>query len=258
MQNHQSSYKRWSWIVALVLTLILLWMLLTGRGPSSACCSTNVDAAASVEEIMPATAPVSIKAFGFTATTNDFTSNGDTTNISWFSQVNSLKTILAGGDALQIQGDDNSVVLRGTVDSDAIRQQKGTDVQAFFGPAVAVDNQLLVKASEPVAVMQPPPTAKLYFDSGKTTLPVNYDDTLDPIVEWLKGHPESKEGLSGFHDSRGNLAFNEDLAYKRAKAVHAGLIAAGIDVMRVEFRKPENADKSEDLAEARRVEVSVE
>ena len=64
--------------------------------------------------------------------------------------------------------------------------------------------------------------------------------------------------LSGFHDSRGNQAFNEDLANKRAKAVQAGLIAAGIDVMRVEFRKPENADESEDLAEARRVEVSVE
>ena len=257
MQNHQSSYKRWSWIVALVLTLILLWMLLTGRGPSSACCSANVDAAASVEEIMPATAPVPIKAFGFTATANDFTSNGDGINISWFSRANSLKTLLAGGDALQIQGDDNSVVLRGTVDSDAIRQQKGLDVQAFFGPDVALDNQLLVKAVEPVAAL-PPPTAKLYFDSGKTALPVNYDDTLDPIVEWLKAQPESKAVLSGFHDSRGNLAFNEDLAYKRAKAVQAGLIAAGIDVMRVEFRKPENADESEDLAEARRVEVSVE
>ena len=72
------------------------------------------------------------------------------------------------------------------------------------------------------------------------------------------GHPEAKAVLSGFHDSRGNQALNEGLAYKRAKAVHAGLIAAGIDVMRVEFRKPENADKSEDLAEARRVEVSVE
>lgn len=258
MQNHQSSYKRCSWIVALILALILLWMLLTGRGPSSTCCSANVDAASPVEEIMPAAAPVPIEAFGFTASTNDFTSNGDGTHISWFSQSNSLKALLAGGDALQIQGDDNSVVLRGTVDSDAIRQQKGTDVQAFFGPAVAVDNQLLVKAAEPAAIMQPPPTAKLYFDSGKTALPVNYDDTLNPIVEWLNVHPESKAVLSGFHDSRGNQAFNEALAYKRAKAVQAGLIAAGIDVMRVEFRKPENANESGDLAAARRVEVSIE
>ena len=258
MQNHQASYKRWSWIVALILALILLWMLLTGRGPSSACCSTNVDTATPVEEIMPATAPT--EAFGFTASADEFTSNGDGTNVSWFSQSGSLKTLLAGGDALQIQGDDKSVVLRGTVDNDAIRQQKGTDVQAFFGPAVTVDNQLLVKAvePEPVAAMSPPPTAKLYFDSGKTALPENYDDTLDPIVAWLNAHPENKAVLAGFHDSRGNKAFNEDLAYKRAKAVQAGLIAAGIDVMRVEFRKPENADESGDMTEARRVEVSVE
>ena len=252
MQNHQSSYKRWSWIVALILALILLWMLLTGRGPSSACCSANVDAASPVEAITPA------QAFGFTASADEFSSNGNGNNVSWFSQANALKTLLAGGDALQIQGDDKSVVLRGTVDSDAIRQQKGTDMQAFFGSAVAVDNQLLVKASEPVAVITPPPTAKLYFDSGKTALPVNYDDTLDPIVAWLNGHPEAKAVLSGFHDSRGNQALNEDLAYKRAKAVQAGLIAAGVDVMRVEFRKPQNADESGDLAEARRVEVSIE
>ena len=261
MQNHQSSYKRWSWIVALILGFILLWMLLTGlgpsSGPSSTCCSANVDAASPVEAITPA------QAFGFTASADEFSSNGNGNNVSWFSQADGLKALLAGGDALQIQGDDKSVVLRGTVDSDAIRQQKGTDMQAFFGPAVAVDNQLLVKASEPVAVMTPPPTAKLYFDSGKTALPADYDETLDPIVAWLNGHPEAKAVLSGFHDSRGNQALNQDLAYKRAKAVQAGLIAAGIDVMRVEFRKPENADakidsESGDLAEARRVEVSVE
>ncbi len=257
MQNHQSSYKRWSWIVALALALILLWMLLTGRGPSSACCGTPADAAMPPEVIMSATKPA---IFGFTASADEFTSNGDGSKLSWFSQANSLKTLLAGGDALQIQGDDKSVVLRGTVDSDAIRQQKGADVQAFFGANVAIDNQLLVKAAEPkpVAVTSPPPTAKLYFDSGKTALPVDYDDTLDPIVEWLNTHPEAKAVLSGFHDSSGNQTTNEGLAYNRAKAVQAGLIAAGIDVMRVEFRKPESVDESSDLAEARRVEVSVE
>ena len=76
MQNHQSSYKRWTWVVALILALILLWMLLTGRGPSSTCCSANVDGATPVEEIMPAAAPVPIEAFGFTASANDFTKIG--------------------------------------------------------------------------------------------------------------------------------------------------------------------------------------
>ena len=255
MQNHQSSYKRWSWIVALIISLLLLWMLLTGRGPSSACCSPAADAAKPAEATIPATAPA---AFGFTASAEDFSSNGDGSQLSWFSQRDSLKALLACGDGLQIQGDDKSLVLRGTVDSDAIRQQKASDVQAFFGPDVAIDNQLLVKAVESVAVMPPPPVAKLYFDSGKTALPVDYNNTLNPIVAWLNAHPEGKAVLSGFHDSNGNQATNQELAYKRAKAVQAGLIAAGIDVMRVEFRKPENAEANGDLAEARRVDVSVE
>jgi outer membrane protein OmpA-like peptidoglycan-associated protein len=256
MHNNQSSYNRWSWIVALILALILLLMLLTGRGPSAACCAAP-EAAAPVAETMPVTPAPTAEAFGFSATANDFTSNGDSANVSWFGQSEALKTLLAGGDGLQAQGDDKSVVLRGTVDSEATKTQKGADAQAFFGPAVTVDNQLLVKAAEPAAVM-PPPAAKLYFDTGKTALQADADATIAPIVEWLNAHPQSKAVVSGFHDPRGNQAINEELAYNRAKASQAALIAAGIDVMRIELRKPESIDGGSDLAEARRVEVSIE
>ena len=127
-------------------------MLLTGRGPSSACCAAPDEAAAPVEEAMPVDASVTVtEAFGFTATANDFTSNGDSANVSWFSQSDALKALLAGGDGLQAQGDDKDVVLRGTVDTEAIREQKGVDAQAFFGSAVTVDNQIMVKAAEPVS-----------------------------------------------------------------------------------------------------------
>jgi cytochrome c oxidase subunit 2 len=254
MHNNQSSYNRWSWIVALILTLILLWMLLTGRGPSSACCSAP-DAVVA-EEAMPEAAAVT-EAFGFTATASDFSSNGDSSNVSWVSQSDALKALLTGGDDLQAQGDDKSVVLRGTVDNEAIKEKKNAEAQAFFGSTVAVDNQLLVKAAEPVAIM-PPPAAKLYFASGKTALPSDSDATLAPIIEWLNAHTASKAVLSGFHDTRGNQAANEELAYGRAKAAQAALIAAGVDVMRIELRKPESVDSGGNLAEARRVEVSVE
>ncbi len=251
---HQPSYSCWSWIVALILALILLWMLLTGRGPSSTCCGASVDAAAPVEEATPVA-----ETFGFTATANDFTSNGDGTKLSWFSQTDGLKALLAGGDDLQAQGDDKSVVLRGTVDTEAIKQQKAADAQAFFGPSIEVDNQILVKAAEPVAVMEPPPAAKLYFDTGKTALPSDSGTTLAPIVEWLKGHDTAKAVLSGYHDPRGNQAVNEELAKNRAKSVREALKAAGIDdEARIEMRKPESADSGGDLSEARRVEVSVE
>ena len=257
MHNNQSSYNRWSWIVALILALILLLMLLTGRGPSNACCGASDEAAAPVEGAMPIAPAAEAEAFGFTATANDFTSNGDSANVGWFGQSDALKALLAGGDALEAQGSDKDVVLRGTVDTEAIREQKGADAQAFFGSGVTIDNQIIVKAAEPVAVM-PPPAAKLYFDTGKTALQADADATLAPVIEWLNANPASKAVISGFHDPRGNQKVNEDLAYNRAKAVHAALITAGIDVMRIELRKPESVDGGSDLAEARRVEVSVE
>jgi outer membrane protein OmpA-like peptidoglycan-associated protein len=257
MHNNQSSYNRWSWIVALILALILLLMLLTGRGPSSACCGASGEVVAPVEGAMPIEPATVTEAFGFSATASDFTSNGDSANVSWFSQADALKALLAGGDALQAQGDDKDVVLRGTVDTEAIREQKGVDAQAFFGSSVTIDNQIMVKAAEPVATV-PPPAAKLYFDTGKTTLQSDANATLTPIIEWLNANPASKAIISGFHDPRGNQKVNEDLAYNRAKAVHAALITAGIDVMRIELRKPESVDGGGDLNEARRVEVSVE
>lgn len=256
MQNNQSSCNRWSWIVALILALILLWMLFTGRGPSSACCSATTEAAIPAEEMAPASQEA--ETFEFTATANDFTGSGSDAKISWLNKADALKTLLSGGDALQAKGDDKHVILTGTVDSDAIKQKIGTDAQAFFGAAVAVDNQILVKAAEPAAVMPPPAAAKLYFDTGKTTLPGDADATLAPIVEWLKSHDTAKAVLSGFHDSRGNKAVNEELAKNRAKSVREMLKTAGIDEARIEMRKPESVDGGGDLAEARRVEVSVE
>lgn len=256
MQNNQSSCNRWSWIVALILALILLWMLLTGHGPSSTCCSPPTKVAIPAEAVMPPEAETG--AFEFTATANDFNGNGDDANISWLNQADALKTLLSSGDALQAKGDDKNVVLTGTVDSDAIKQKIGTEAQAFFGSAVAVDNQILVKATEPAAVMPPPSAAKLYFDTGKTALPSDADATLAPIVKWLKSHDTAKAVLSGYHDSRGNKAVNEELAKNRAKSVREMLKTAGIDEARIEMRKPESVDGGGDLAEARRVEVAVE
>jgi cytochrome c oxidase subunit 2 len=247
--KNQSSYNRWSWIVALILALILLWMLLTGRGPSSDCCATPA-AVAPVEEVMPA---VVTEACSFSASNTDFTSNEACASLAWLSKSDELKSYLAGD--LRADGDDKSVVLTGSVGSEDIKTQIGQQAQTFFGPDVSVDNQITVKAAEPVA-MTPPPAAKLYFESGKTTLPIDTDTLIAPIIEWLNAHPESKAVLSGFHDSRGNQTANEDLAYNRAKAAQAALIAAGVDVMRIEFVKPEVVDGG-DLNEARRVEVSI-
>ena len=156
MHNNQSSYNRWSWIVALILALILLWMLLTGRGPSNVCCGMPAETVAPVAEIMPVepdtTLDTSTEVFSFTANNNDFTSTGDGANVVWLSKSDGLKALLSGED-LRAQGDDKNVTLSGIVDSLAMKQQKGEEAQAFFGPDVTVDNQLVVKAGGvPIAV----------------------------------------------------------------------------------------------------------
>lgn len=255
MHNDQSSYSFWSWIVSLILAIILLWMLFTGHGPNTSCCSSSTEVATT--EAVPAVDPsVVTPVFGFTASSNDFASNGDGTNVSWFNNSDALKALLVGGDDLQAQGDDKEVVLRGTVSSEETKQKIGADAQGFFGANVTIDNQILVQSTEP-AIVEPPPAAKLYFDTGKTALPSNTSESIAPIIEWLNAHPESKAVLSGFHDARGNPKSNEDLAYRRAKAAQAALLDAGVDVMRIEFLKPEVVDGGSDMAEARRVEVSI-
>jgi outer membrane protein OmpA-like peptidoglycan-associated protein len=252
MHPNQSSYNLWTWLIAILLALFLLWKLMSGNGPSSACCAAPV---APVEAAAPiASAP---EAFSFSSSCTDFTSNGDAAAYAWVSSPDALKSVLCGGEGLKAEGDGKNVVLTGVVDSDATREKIGADAQAYFGADVTVDNQITVKAAEPVAAMEAPPAAKLYFDTAKTALKEEADASLAPIIAWLNAHPESKAVISGFHDPRGNQKSNEDLAYNRAKAVQAALITAGIDVLRIEFVKPEATDGGGDLAEARRVEVSV-
>ena len=253
MHNNQSSYHRWTWIVALLLALALLWMLLTGRGPSSACCAAPVEAAAPA---MPAPAPVA-ESFGFNASCKEFSNTGDAKAYAWVANSESLKTLLCGGEELKASGDGKSVVLTGVVDSEAAKTKAGEDAQAFFGAGVVVDNQITVKAAEPVAVAAPP-AAKIHFDTAKTNQPADSAVTLAPIVEWLKANPSAKAIISGFYDPRGSIARNEQLAKGRAKSTSEALVAAGIDESRIEMRKPADVNGGADLDEARRVEVSVE
>ena len=258
--QNQASYNRWTWIVAFILASILLWMLLTGRGPSSACC--GISANTPVEETKPiaeSTADLSIDTpvnnFSFTATQNEMTSTGDASNIAWLAEPDKLKMLLNGED-LRAQGDDKKVLLSGIVDSEAVKVQKGVDAQVLFGSAVTIENQFVVKT--PVVTSTPPAAVKLYFDTGKITLPNDVNTNLAAIVDWLIAHPEAKAVLSGYHDPSGNKASNEKLAKKRAESVEDALEAAGIDHDRIDKRKPQSVDGGTDLAEARRVEVSIE
>ncbi|MCX7671077.1 MAG: sodium/proton-translocating pyrophosphatase, partial [Anaerolineae bacterium] len=103
-----------------------------------------------------------------------------------------------------------------------------------------------------------PAPVKLYFASGKIDAPADAAKLIEPIVAYLKANPTAKAAISGYHDSTGSQAANEELAKNRAKAVRKLLKGAGIDEARAELRKPEVVQGGPDNQEARRVEVSIQ
>ncbi len=118
-------------------------------------------------------------------------------------------------------------------------------------------------SSKPVAAVPAPaaavtvPAAKLYFGLGASELPADAAKTLEEVVNFAKANPGAKLAISGFHDTSGSLAANEEIAKNRAKSVREALKNVGIAEDRIELRKPQVTTGTGDAAEARRVEVSV-
>ncbi len=97
---------------------------------------------------------------------------------------------------------------------------------------------------------------KFYFASGKADLATGADAALADVA---KGVAAGKKAVvSGFTDSTGDAARNEELAKQRAMAVAAALKAAGVADDKVEMKKPEAMTGTGGNAEARRVEVALQ
>ena len=94
------------------------------------------------------------------------------------------------------------------------------------------------------------------FASGKTDVAPGADEALADVA---KGVAAGKKALvSGYHDTTGDAAVNEELAKQRALAVQGALKALGIGEDKIELRKPEVTTASGSNAEARRVEVTLQ
>lgn len=247
-----ASHTFWTWLSAILLAIYLYWHWQHGHGPAHAteCCTATSSNAAPIAESA---------AFNFTASNaHGYNATGDASHVAWAAKSDELSTWFKGGADWVITGDAAKVTLTGNVDSEDIKKAKGAEAQAFFGSNVTVDNQLMVKVPEAARISTETPTAKLYFDTGKATLPANASQALAATIKWLKANSSMKAVISGYSDPRGDLAKNEELSKNRAKAVRKMLEDAGIDEDRIEMRKPEIVESGGDLTEARRVEVSVE
>lgn len=97
---------------------------------------------------------------------------------------------------------------------------------------------------------------KFYFASGKADLATGANEALGDIV---KGVGAGKTAvISGYHDTTGDPAKNEELAKQRAFAVRDALKALGIGEDKLDLKKPEVTTATGSNAEARRVEVTLQ
>lgn len=121
---------------------------------------------------------------------------------------------------------------------------------------LAAESEMQNKVDSDAKVIVENGIVKFYFATGKADLAQGADDALKDV---LAGVREGKKAIvSGFHDSTGNKAKNEELSKQRAFSVRDALLALGVPESQIELRKPENAKGSGNKAEARRVEVVLE
>jgi outer membrane protein OmpA-like peptidoglycan-associated protein len=100
------------------------------------------------------------------------------------------------------------------------------------------------------------PSLKVYFDTGKTDVAVEFSDKSKGLVEYLKTTPAAIAVISGFNDPTGDPVANEELSKNRARAVQAALTAAGVATDKTALEKPADATGTGATnAASRRVDV---
>jgi outer membrane protein OmpA-like peptidoglycan-associated protein len=86
---------------------------------------------------------------------------------------------------------------------------------------------------------------------------------LEPLVRYLKAHPDQNIRIDGFTDSQGSSSYNRDLSRRRAAAVEAFLSARGVDSGRItveglgETLPVASNDTAAGRLENRRIEVTL-
>jgi outer membrane protein OmpA-like peptidoglycan-associated protein len=103
----------------------------------------------------------------------------------------------------------------------------------------------------------------ILFDSGKTSIQKQSEQTLEDITAILNKYPEAKFSIDGHTDSTGSAKLNERLSDDRALSVKGYLVKNGIDELRLTSKgygenKPVASNAtSAGRAQNRRVEINL-
>ncbi|KQW64602.1 OmpA family protein [Variovorax sp. Root411] len=94
-----------------------------------------------------------------------------------------------------------------------------------------------------------------YFATGSADLAPGAAEALAAVIKGVESG--RKAVVSGFHDTTGDAAINEQLAKKRAEMVRDVLVGLGVPAAKVDLQRPAVTAGSGNDAEARRVEVKL-
>jgi len=94
-----------------------------------------------------------------------------------------------------------------------------------------------------------------YFATGSADLAPGAAEALAAVIKGVESG--RKAVVSGYHDTTGDAAVNEQLAKKRAEMVRDVLVGLGVPAAKIDLQRPEVTAGSGNNAEARRVEVKL-
>lgn len=94
-----------------------------------------------------------------------------------------------------------------------------------------------------------------YFATGSADLAPGAAEALAAVIKGVESG--RKAVVSGFHDTTGDAAINEQLAKKRAETVRDVLVGLGVPAGKVDLQRPAITAGSGNDAQARRVEVKL-
>jgi outer membrane protein OmpA-like peptidoglycan-associated protein len=94
-----------------------------------------------------------------------------------------------------------------------------------------------------------------YFATASADLAPGAAEALAAVIKGVEAGRKAE--ISGFHDTTGDAALNEQLAKRRAELVRDVLTGLGVPADRIELKKPAVTAGSGSDAQARRVEVKL-
>ena len=130
-------------------------------------------------------------------------------------------------------------------------------------PAPAKPATTVAEVTETVTVVIPDGASirvadgvvNFYFATGSADIAPGAAEALAAVIKGVESG--RKAVVSGFHDTTGDAAINEQLAKKRAEMIRDVLVGLVVPAGKVDLQRPPVTAGSGNNAEARRVEVKL-